>query len=211
MERIYISICNLFGAKIFKKYWVVGGSYWNNHHIDKDNKYDVQNVITDSWEYSKQHIGALFVEVLLFGMMMFLNINPEQPLSNRIFLIPLMFHGYPLMIHQYNRIIARRRIEYLDLIQQSVMPQNIIQCEEAKTQNIMVDSSNPYGCFDVKLNSDYRLLGPRFSSKEKANEYVDFLSLKYTIDDINEKLFLESENELYLEFKRYKTDEFQVD
>jgi hypothetical protein len=188
-ESMYIIFCNLLGAKIFKKYWVTGGSYWNETHIDKNDKEDLQGVIKDSWSYSKTHIGGLFLETLLYSLVILLNIQQNSSLSYKIFLLPLILHGYPLLIHNYNRILAKRQIKYLDSISLNV---------ETKNNKIIVSEHNNF--FQAKIKNHYYHLGPEFVSLKKANNYVKYLEENYTLEYIMEKIYLGEEKELYKNF-----------
>ena len=108
----YIFGCNLLGAKLFKKYWVVGGSFWNTHHTNKNSSRSINRIIQDSFEYTKHHLGALFIESLVLFMSFFTGYIEYSKIIGYI-PIMLMIHGYPLMIHQYNRILANEQLDYI--------------------------------------------------------------------------------------------------
>ena len=63
-ETYYIKFCDYFlMAKLFKKYWIVGGSYWNKIHTDKNNINHLTKIIEQSYIYTKIHLYGILFEL----------------------------------------------------------------------------------------------------------------------------------------------------
>lgn len=111
-QRVFIITANLLGAKIFKRYWPMGGSFWNKKHINPRRRYDLESVIDESWDYTQQHARAFVTEAIIMGMAYFTGYFPPGQVIGSIPII-VTIHGYAMMIHQYNRILANARLESL--------------------------------------------------------------------------------------------------
>ena len=112
------------GAKLFKKYWHVKGEF-KYRKLNKKCISDLKQVIKDSKNFSKIHIYNLkngfiiiptFVYCIWNGLKRYFNKKDENmPFSGNnllffFYLENIVINGYTLMIHQYNRITARRQI-----------------------------------------------------------------------------------------------------
>lgn len=189
-EKWYCFVCKCLGAKQFKKYWFVGGSVWNKHHINKDNQKDLERVIEDSWEYTRTHLQGLFLEFVIYFVGYFTGlVLPHQFWG--ILPIFALLHGYPLLIHHYNRILAQNRIKQLPNILGNDVLKNLVN---KSTPLCLYIDNNEDSLLDsvptlYKLRSVmYDVVGPYFSSYEEADSYYKFfIKALDLIDDEKER------------------------
>jgi hypothetical protein len=117
MSSYFIKACDLLGIRYLKKYWPVGGSYWNRNHIDKENMGDLKRVIYDATDYTRQHIvqfsttnfifvGSYITEYFLLGSNNLARVVP--------FLVPYnIYEILAFSLHHYNRLKAKDQIKRL--------------------------------------------------------------------------------------------------
>lgn len=108
MESFFLIAAECLGVKVFKRYWICGGSYWNNRHISSNNANDLRWVANFSYYHSINHCMMLLAESLISIWQSKLNIMP-------IVLFMLPFHSYALMVQLYNNILAKRALRNLKI------------------------------------------------------------------------------------------------
>ena len=173
------------GAKSFKKYWPVGGSYWNRltkqPKLNPNNRSDLERTIKEAYEYTQRHVQALTVESIILLPCIFLA-KDVQTETIYTYVSLTGIHLYALIIHYYNRILARRRLDSI---------KNIPEVEPNKIdpyQLQIINLGNAEAWF--RLGFIYQTfrepiyLGPYFTSREKAEKYKE--SLKQKVDSSND-------------------------
>jgi hypothetical protein len=105
---------NLLGAKYFKRYWPVDGSYWNGSHIDKNCEEDLKCVIRKANEYTRIHVQSLCIIFFMFLSGYFLVDSDKFDLRVLLFVL-LPMELYAFMIHHYNRILAKNKLSEIKL------------------------------------------------------------------------------------------------
>jgi hypothetical protein len=181
MENTIIWFAELLGAKTFKKYWPVGGSYWNRakdcKKLDPADKYELQRIIKNAYEYTQAHVQALVFEcILILPLCLFLTERKSETIYTCIALAGI--HFYALLIHEYNRILARRRLETMKDEPDELEPDEL---EPYKLQVIDINNSGSWYRLGFKYarytNPIY--IGSYFASKERAEEFKDSLERKF--------------------------------
>lgn len=110
-QKLFISFSNLLGAKYFKRYWPVHGSFWNSKHIDKNNRYDLNEVIHQANEFTRQHIQILIIYTLIYIGDHFVGDSTHNMNLFKFIILPLELYAF--MINHYNRILANERLSQL--------------------------------------------------------------------------------------------------
>jgi len=182
-ERVFINTCNLFGMKIFKKYWPAGGSFWNETHINPKNRIDLENVIRDSWIYTRLHVGLSFGIGYMLTWRYFLG-DGETMKS----LFPLyVWEIYAFSAHIYNRILAKEAL--INLPKENVLMYKsedssklLDELNKVNKDNILKVTS--YYIYDTKQSLYYvcvnfKRLGKYFETIEEAVEFRKSLYDKY--------------------------------
>lgn len=108
-------VAELLGVRLFKKYWIFGGSYWNENHIDKNNPCDINSVIFES----RQHISSykqLIFQTTTFAMMMLVSGFMSGYSENvfRLLFFIYMCYGYATLVQVYNIRQASRVLDKID-------------------------------------------------------------------------------------------------
>lgn len=151
---------NLFGAKTFKKYWVVCGSFWNVKHIDKNNIKDLETVIDGVKNYTAVHLQCLFFECLLYIMVWFFEVETSVNSWKAIFVL-MIIHTCAFMIQYYNWILASDQIYMLKL--------NV---------ELTIDCKKIDSLFCLQINNN--MIGPQFMNENQCQIYKTQLLLKYS-------------------------------
>jgi hypothetical protein len=185
-QRIFKFACEyLLGAKIFKKYWFTGGSIWNKIHIDKNSIYDMENIIDESWSYTKVHLQSLFVETLTYTFCYMYEINKDVSYLKLLYLLGGI-HAYAIVIHEYNRMLATDRISYLQKHKEEI--------KEDKKIFYIHNSGNYYA---VKHSKLYITIGPYSKNKEKVEKFYEYILNNYDEDYVLEQDYLDSCKKIY--------------
>lgn len=108
-------VAELLGVRLFKKYWVFGGSYWNENHIDKNDPHCMSSVIFDS----RQHILSykqLIFQTTTFAIMMLVSGFMSGYCENilRMLFFIYMCYGYATLVQVYNIRQASRALDKID-------------------------------------------------------------------------------------------------
>ncbi len=198
-ERLFIWFFNTFlFVGIFKKYWPVGGSYWNKKHINPNNKYDLEKVIDDANEYTRLHANVSFM-VLLYGLIgyIFNSFSYETKVSFGTFAIGTI---YAFGAQHYNRILARNKLN-------NIPKENNIDKDEDEYdfKNEVVNTkkylsiqllNNHYYITYTKLQ--YRVNIDRyFVEKNTALKFVDYIVDNYNEDEFLQEYYIDKFVEVY--------------
>lgn len=191
-QKIVIQICRLLGVRTFKKYWVSGGSFWNKNHIDPSKNTDLQKVIDDSWDYTRQHTGQLFIEALIVTVSYFSGyMTPKQVWG--FIPIGLIIHGYAMLTHYYNRIMAADRMKR-NTQHEKDNPPPPKPFYKINTITHHTDDETGYIVF-----RGYTALSPLLPNKYTAEHFITFLEKGWSSDtyDISELIFTEGASFFY--------------
>lgn len=194
-QKIVILVCRLLGVRTFKKYWVSGGSFWNKNHIDPSKNTDLQKVIDDSWDYTRQHAGQTFIEALIVTVSYFSGyMTPKQVWG--FIPISLIIHGYAMLTHYYNCIMAFERMAR-NIQRDKDDPPPPKPCYTISSRILDTDNTSGYIVFQ-----GYNALSPLLPNKTDAELFVDFMKKGWGDSpyDINELIFTEGTSFFY---KRY--------
>ncbi len=116
-ETIFIFICKLLCIPLFKKIWIVNGSYWNKTHINKDNINDLKAVKKEAIYFLMSKILTQLFFNILFALLCIFNKKILKKWSSEIkdFIVGYnLVLIYPIMVHVYNIILAESRIQQLE-------------------------------------------------------------------------------------------------
>lgn len=200
-QKSYIKLCHLLGVKYFKKYWVVQGSFWNKTHLDKNSVIDLEEVINDSWNYSKHHIGILFLELLTYFVGSFSGLVTMQQFKGYI-PIGILLHVYPLLVHHYNRILAAARITFLSLKNPPEEKKDLfIKCNDLKYLKIRRWSkTQPWQIYYKNAVGE---VGPLFLASSDAIHFAEWIEKNYKEQEF--LFMLHEEPKLF--YTRYKKEQ----
>lgn len=108
-QRFFVWFCRwCLGITYFKTYWPVGGSYWNRAHINRHKRSDLEGVISDANEYTRQHVMQTFFVVLAC---IATSVSGDVPSYQQWSLaLILLTEAYAFAAHHYNRVLARHAI-----------------------------------------------------------------------------------------------------
>lgn len=110
-KNIFYSFAEISGVKIFKKYYPIHGSFWNNYHINKNSIRDMKKIIENAEFFRKLHVASLFLSsMIIFGGYM-MNVKNDQ---SKLMLIVCFQDLYTIMVQFYNINKAKDRIQYLE-------------------------------------------------------------------------------------------------
>jgi hypothetical protein len=157
-DRLCYAIAPVLGANIFKKYWPVKGSYWNKTHMKSNDVFDLNQVIDQANEFTRQHVQLFLMEFIIV-VMCYLTGYLEPSKCIAFMPISIIICAYPLMIHHYNRILARSKIKELEKSQ----PKS--EKLEVSEDHPIIISSNSH---EYYLRFDYDHISPMLRSNQTA-------------------------------------------
>ncbi len=126
MKSLFYFVMECLGIRYFKKYWVVGGSAWNERHADKNNVSDLERIIMNLKDYSRQHIQQ--VVMLCFICVPVLIYSPAEhvPVGIATFVVAMVVQMYALSVQLYNYCKAKDRL--------NVLPKHVVHTDETQDQ-----------------------------------------------------------------------------
>ena len=112
----------LFLFDLFKKYWIVNGSYWNRTcgitKMNSKNISDLRCTLRNAEMLQFTHIYMPIIEwLILTALWLLYLIRLDRHLFPmfRLYVSSTLFiHGYAILFQQYNKILARRRIAEIE-------------------------------------------------------------------------------------------------
>lgn len=165
MDNLIKLIAIVLGAKYFKKYWVVEGSYWNRLQgkktLDKSSRKELEYVIRDAYNYTRQHLHAMVVEFLVIGTSLFL-VKDLPEYTKFSYGVLLTIHLYALLMHQYNRITARECLSKL--------------APKDETDHCKLDIREHGGWYSVEFSGTYMKVAPSLPTRKLAQQLLDELN-----------------------------------
>lgn len=217
-QKLFIVIAKCLGADPFKKYWPHRGSYWNTRHMSKDKVDDLNSVIREANELTRVHVGAMVMEnILIFGFWIFDIHSVKHTIGLGIILNAV--HGYALMIHQYNRILANFRIGELkkmlfvpksededttvfSLYNEEDVSKEIKEKLKQINENQTLRIQTPNGKSFYLNNVSCGRVGPLLTNLDRLIKLRDFYQSKIILSglEIDEFFHLNTREKLYQEF-----------
>jgi hypothetical protein len=192
-ETLFIGFSNCLGVKLFKKIWSTKGSF-DQKKLNKNSIDDLNNVINDANDFTKIHISGVqnYISVFIPMNLGLCFLDKKLCLPITILTIPLLIHEvYPLIVHEYNRILARRRIKYL-------MKNNIdesIKLITFKLDNDITNFNNINKLIQIqKIWNVYKLfinnfqINLSFASFETIYSFTEFLQNKFNNNILFEQI-----------------------
>lgn len=184
-------VATLLGARVFKRYWPVGGSYWNDTHADTSKRRDVEGIISDARLYTKFHIQVWSMQLLMLGMLYIWggDVVFSQTLDVNKGLA--VIHMYAFMIHRYNVILAMRCLEAINLADEVAKTNDppsrkerfigglwCIPNAEDGTSSV-VHKTVVNGCLDIDSTYERTTqLGPKFHTMDDAQSFCTYVIRK---------------------------------
>lgn len=107
LKLLFLFVAELMGVRLFKKYWIVSGSYWNRSHINPNNANDLYNVIFYTYLHTFNHVVIILAEI--YVAIFKTNWYPWYYLA-----ASGAFHSYAFMLQLYNYLKAKRSLAKLD-------------------------------------------------------------------------------------------------
>lgn len=197
-EKIYIGICNLLGARIFKKYWPNGGSYWNTCHTDTKSEYDLQLISDNITYYQRIHTAGLFLETLMCVIIYGTGHTKPKKVIQYI-PVSLIIHGYPLLIQKYNRILVNAHIKKIRESNTETENKDIVvKYTTLRTYNTHNDETK----YILEVTNNYIHLGPTFTNMERAKLFQLYITDNYDQETLYDQYYLNKCRSIYLTWKQ---------
>lgn len=182
IQRLFVFVCRkLLLISYFKRYWPIGGSYWNKHHIDKNHASDLRQVISDAQDYTRQHVQQTFGLVVVYLAMLYAQDMPRH--TNYCFLAALVMEGYAFAAHHYNRILARQQLLRLGETEQTQLmseaEEPIFAISETNLQwNTFAQKgqASKSRFYSVIYRPSYQRMSPLLQTWGEAARYQDYLT-----------------------------------
>jgi hypothetical protein len=196
-EKIYIGICNLLGARIFKKYWPHGGSYWNTNHTDTKSEYDLQQISYNITYYQKVHTAGLLLETLMYAIVFGTGHTKPKKVIQCI-PVSLIIHGYPLLIQKYNRILVNAHIKKIR--ESKIETENkdiVVKYTTLRVYNTRNDETK----YTLEITNHYINLGPIFTNIERAKSFQLYITNNYNQETLFDQYYLDNCRSIYLTWK----------
>lgn len=168
----------------FKIYWPIGGSYWNEHHINKKDKSDLEQVIRDANDYTRHHVHQSFGLIL---MSIAIWVTTEISKGHiACFAVALFMECYAFAAHHYNRLLAQDQIQWLSLLEG-------VEEKKEHSQSFFFVSEHSFHLangethtfYSVVNRYDYKTMSPLFMMKKDAIGYQNYLMDRHkTAEDV---------------------------
>lgn len=179
-QQVFVFLCrNVLFISFFKRYWPVGGSYWNSQHINKNNPDDLRQVIKDATNYTRQHVQQTFGLLFVFLAMLYAQDMPAH--TKWCFVAALIMEMYAFIAHHYNRILAREQLsklgkkENLEEDSQKEDYQSVLFV--SITRASLKGSKEPASTFySVVYRPTYQSLSPLLCTRQEAECYLEYLT-----------------------------------
>jgi len=107
------------GVKQYKKYWPDGGSWWNETHMNPNNRSDLERTVSKSKESFRNHVNQMINEVLILGLIWVVSFvfnllkGKDLIYIGLVLLVSTLRHSYGLMVHMYNSFKAQDKLSTL--------------------------------------------------------------------------------------------------
>lgn len=186
---VFIKICEMLGIKYLKKYWPVRGSWWNKNRMNKNSISDLDSVIHEANEFTRQHLvqfsatNFIFFSTYITGKLFFSESLNFSALYATI--IPYnIYEGMAFCLHHYNRTKAINQKKYLveNNIDESTSLEKV---EEITIENFVIKKcmfSNSYDLNIIYDNYHYRT-GMRFFDFNEGKKFILYLSEHLDVKD----------------------------
>lgn len=162
-DSLVIVLGNLIGARIFKKYWFMGGSVWNGYHTNSKSISDLTTIKTHCKLYAAVHLNVAFFQTIYIVMLYkFSEIDTNTAVSS---FLAYIFHAYTLIMQRYNYILANRAIEKILSTPSSI---------DEHTDNSLLKIQSTNGGYYV-VDCCYKLKCPILASKAIAQDYMNYI------------------------------------
>lgn len=214
-EQIFCFVAWVLGADLFKKYWPVRGSKWNDTHINPNSIADLESIIKEANGFTQHHLQITATFTLAVFLDWLFEVNYINPKYYFYVLIPMELYAF--MIHYYNRIKATRRINLLKKDQPSSR-QITVDIEPIFIKEINPNNTGffyfskcpttykPPICYLCELYGGRQ--SPLFESRERCEEFREFIYSKYSRDfirlynSVTTEVMKELHKEFYRDFSR---------
>lgn len=110
-ETVYF-IAELLGVKTFKRYWPVGGSFWNDTHIRKDSKTDLERTLREVKGYTRQHVQISFLVTAIYLLGWLADVSTID--FKYYFYVFVPMELYPFMVQLYNYFKLHDQLDELN-------------------------------------------------------------------------------------------------
>lgn len=189
MEDRILFVGRLLGARLFKKYWVMGGSFWNSRHMDPRDQYDVQEVRINIIKYIQQHINSVILESISAVVLSLFAPWPRAIILGTYFAM-LIVHTYALIMQAYNWVLYLRAMRNI----------------EANKTPALAQRDQEFAVHNNAVSFGYYEVSPKFAEVRRANEYCDYLTAcNYSKQTVYDMIWLGKFTDVYVEWTRNNT------
>jgi hypothetical protein len=174
-DKVVIKVARALGARLFKRYWPVRGSYWNRTHLNKTSEASLRIIIDESYTYTNHHVNELVQQGVVMGIVWYSDSQHGIPYL-KIFVGMGIIHAYAILMHTYNRILALYAIDEIKRQRELQKKDD----EPKSDDSFLLMSTMGSGAEVYYISCSHYPVSPIFDSKKMAEEYGKYLREKYT-------------------------------
>lgn len=211
MRWLFYQIAELLGVRLFKRYWPVNGSYWNEIHCQKNSISDLKEIQRKTKEYTRQHVQTTAILSLICLLSYLFNISNFDIRCYFYLCLPIECYAFMVQLYNYwkaddalsqiksNPVSNPDQRSLLDLSNQD-QPIQISVCDAKYFK------CRSFGSFEYNGPTLYRwclyganVYSPYFESLDACLAFRDRIYLEYgnRFVDLLNQLTVEKVNELY--------------
>jgi len=192
-QQIHKTVCEILGAKIFKKYSPFFGSIWNKYHINKNNIDNLNDVVDGAWENTRIHCASFATECVMYGICALINVNSDTSFIKMLGALAVI-HGYAIMIQSYNILLAKKQLEYLVKHKEEIK-ETVPIAEELNFKPFSIQATGKY--YTVNHRILFFHMTPYTINKDQVEKFLEYLLNNYNEKTILEMYFNETHTEIY--------------
>lgn len=178
-ERVAI----ILGARLFKKYWPVRGSFWNKTHMKKT-QLSLQTIIDEADAYTHIHAREMAIQFIVLPLLWIFGTETFGSTA-RVVGAFAVIHSYAFMIHKYNRVIANRALGKLKKEEGEKDEEKEVDPLEGLALSLHGNSQFESGkYYTIRVRESYYQIGPVFMQRDKAIAFAKKLCADFNIQEI---------------------------
>ena len=207
-DKTVIKIADALEVPLFKKYWPIGGFYWNKNHMDKNSLKDLELLIQRSKKSSENRKYVVIDHLMVICI---LYLSGTISFNGFLATLPFIFiiHGYMFIVYAYNIIKAEERIEFL---QNHPIENEEISEEEIKMKEVNKWNKDQEIQIYYQMGSTYRLtsqkiksqFGPALEDFKKILAFRDYYTIEWKKSglELGEFLYIRDFEKIYEAFRQ---------
>ncbi len=172
------NFAELLGVKLFKKFWIFGGSYWNSSHVNPKDRLDLMNIRANAEENMRAHKSSVvYIIHVLVSLAIYYRYTKDSPNTNSDSIVALMlctlfgfaWSGYAIMVQYYNILRVNRAESVLKSVSPSLKCPNDINAYVCPYGETKEKEEDPLEGTHFQLSRGYYGLGLRRMDKSPSD------------------------------------------